>query len=77
MRRIQDAGGGVNVADIPFRFIPCMVAGLAYNLSVKMAGVDPMRVQMLKMDYEEQWLLASTEDRTKASDRFVPRQLFY
>ena len=77
MRRIQDAGGGVNIADIPFRFIPCMVAGLAYNLSVKIPGVDPMRVQMLKMDYEEQWLLASTEDRDKSSDRFVPRQLLY
>ena len=77
MRRIQDAGGGVNIADIPFRFIPCMVAGLAYNLSIKLPGVDPMRVQMLKMDYEEQWLLASTEDRDKSSDRFVPRQLLY
>jgi hypothetical protein len=77
MRRIQDAGGGVNIADIPFRFIPCMVAGLAYNLSIKLPGADPMRVQMLKMDYEEQWSLASTEDRDKSSDRFVPRQLLY
>ena len=77
MRRIQDAGGGINVADIPFRFIPCMVAGLASNLSMKMPGVDPGRVQMLKMDYEQQWQLAADEDRDKAPDRFVPRQLFY
>jgi len=77
MRRIQDAGSGVNVVDIPFRFIPCMVAGLASNLSMKLVGVDPTRVQMLKMDYEQQWQLAADEDRNKAADRFVPRQLFY
>jgi hypothetical protein len=77
MRRIQDAGGGVNIADIPFRFIPCMVAGLASNLSIKLPGVDPTRIQMLKMDYEQQWQLAADEDREKAADRYVPRQLFY
>lgn len=77
MRRIQDAGGGVNVADIPFRFVPCMVAGLAAQLSMKLQGVDPNRVVMLKSEYEQQWQLAADEDRTKASDRFVPRQLFY
>ena len=77
MRRIQDAGGGVRTEDIPFRFIPCMAAGLAYYLSMKMPGVDPGRIQMLKMDYEQQWDLASTEDREKASLRFVPRNTFY
>jgi hypothetical protein len=77
MRRIQDAGGGVNVADIPFRFIPCMVAGLAHMMSMKNPSADPNRVQMLKMDYEQQWQLAADEDRNKASSRFVPRQLFY
>jgi hypothetical protein len=77
MRRIQDAGGGINVADIPFRLIPCMVAGLAAMISMKLPGVDPMRIGALKEDYEQQWLMASTEDREKASDRFVPRQLFY
>jgi hypothetical protein len=77
MRRIQDAGNGINIADIPFRFIPCMVAGLASNLSMKMPGTDPMRVAALKQDYEQQWLIASQEDREKAADRFVPRQLFY
>ena len=77
MRRIQDAGGGVNVADIPFRLIPCMVSGLAFMLSMKLQGVDPMRIGMLKEEYEQQWLIASQEDREKAADRFVPRQLFY
>ena len=77
LRRIQDAGSGINIADIPFRFIPCMVAGLASQLAMKLPNVDPNRVMALKDDYEQQWLLASQEDREKAADRFVPRQLFY
>ena len=77
MRRIQDAGGGVRTQDIPFRFIPCMVAGLAYYLSIKLPGVEPMRIPMLKADYEQQWTLAEQEDREKAAIRFVPRNLFY
>ena len=76
MRRIQDAGSGVNIQDIPFRLIPCMVAGLAFYLSQKIPGAEA-RMQWLKSEYEQQWLLASQEDREKASDRFVPRQLFY
>jgi hypothetical protein len=77
LRRLQDAGNGVNVEDIPFRFIPCMVAGLAFYIAAKRADADPMRVGFLKDEYEQQWLLASQEDREKASDRFVPRMLFY
>ena len=77
MRRIQDAGTGVRTQDIPFRFIPCMVAGLAYHLSVKIPGVDPGRIPMLKSEYEQQFQLAAEEDREKASIRFVPRNLFY
>jgi hypothetical protein len=77
MRRIQDAGSGVRTEDIPFRFIPCMAAGLAYQLSTKMPGVDANRIMMLKADYEQQWDLASTEDREKAPVRFVPRNSFY
>jgi len=77
MRRIQDAGTGVNIADIPFRFINCLVAGLAYLLSVKIQGVDPQRVMFLKADYEDQFGLASAEDRETAPVRFVPRTLFY
>lgn len=77
MRRIQDGGSGVTDQDIPFRFITCMVAGLAYNLSVKLPDVDPNRIVMLKADYEQQFQLAADEDREKAPVRFVPRQLFY
>jgi hypothetical protein len=77
MRRIQDAGNGVRTQDIPFRFIPCMVAGLAYHLSVKIPGVDPNRMPMLKSEYEQQFQLAAEEDREKAAIRFVPRNLFY
>jgi hypothetical protein len=77
MRRVQDAGTGVRTQDIPFRFIPCMVAGLAYQLSVKLPGVDPGRMPMLKAEYEQQFQLAAEEDREKAAIRFVPRNLFY
>lgn len=77
MRRIQDIGtNGTVEPDIPFRFLPCMVAGLAFYLSQKLPdGLS--RMQILKQEYEEQWLMASTEDREKAPSRFVPRTLFY
>jgi hypothetical protein len=77
MRRIQDAGTGIRTQDIPFRFIPCMVAGLAYYLSAKIPGVDPNRMQMLKAEYEQQFQLAADEDRETAAVRFVPRNMFY
>ena len=77
LRRIQDAGTGVYVQDIPFRFITCMVAGLAANLSMKLPDVDPNRIMMLKSDYEQQFQLAADEDRDKAPIRFVPRNTFY
>ena len=77
MRRIQDAGTGVFVQDIPFRFIPCMVAGLAFQLAAKLPGVDMNRLPMLKADYEEQFTLAAQEDRETAPIRFVPRNTFY
>ena len=72
LRRIQDAGTGVNTQDIPFRFLPCLVAGLAFYLSLKIPGAGD-RTQFLKQEYEEQWLLASTEDREKADYRLAPR----
>lgn len=77
MRRIQDAGDGVNTEDIPFRFINAMVAGLAYYLSIKLQGVPQERIMALKADYEQQFQLAADEDREKASIRFVPRNLSY
>jgi hypothetical protein len=76
LRRIQDAGNGINGQDIPFRFMPCMVAGLASHLSMKLPNVDPNRIMMLKADYEQQFQLAADEDREKAAIRFVPRQMF-
>jgi hypothetical protein len=77
MRRVQDAGTGVNIQDVPFRFINCMAAGLAYFLSVKLQGMTPERVMFLKQDYEDQFNLASQEDRETAPIRWVPRNLFY
>jgi hypothetical protein len=75
LRRIQDAGDGVNTMDMPFRFVPCMVAGLSYHLSLKVPG-GLERMAMLKTQYDEAWAIASTEDREKASDRFVPRRMY-
>lgn len=76
LRRIQDAGNGVNTQDIPFRLLPALVAGLAYNLSFKIP--DAMqRTQVLKQVYDEAWDQASDEDRDKSSLRLAPRQMFY
>lgn len=72
LRRIQDAGNGVNTMDMPFRFVPAMVAGLAYYLSIKLPEALE-RVPLLKSQYDEAWALASDEDREKAAVRFVPR----
>ena len=74
LRRMQDAGNGVNEQDIPFRMLPALIAGLAFQISVKKA---PERAMALKAEYEEQWLMASTEDRDKAPLRLVPRNNFY
>jgi hypothetical protein len=75
LQRIQDAGDGSNTMEVPFRFIPCMVAGLAYYLAMKLPeGLQ--RLEVLKAQYDEAWDLASTEDREKAAVRFVPRQMF-
>jgi hypothetical protein len=75
LRRTQDAGGGVNVMDVPFRFVPCMAAGLSYYLAGKItSGFE--RLPMLKAQYDEAWQNAADEDREKASVRFVPRQQF-
>ena len=75
LRRIQDAGSGASTQDIPFRMLPCLVAGLAYYLAMKIPNALP-RLEMLKMSYEEQWALASSEDREKAALRLAPRQSF-
>ena len=72
LRRIEDAGNGVETADMNFRFLPCLVAGLAYNIAMKTPELSN-RIQMLKADYDEQYNLAAGEDREKISERFVPR----
>lgn len=77
LRRMFDAGSGTNVEDIPFRFQNALVAGLAYMLASKLPEVDPNRIMMLKAQYDEAWDLASSEDREKAPDRYVPRMTFY
>lgn len=75
MRRIQDAGTGVNTPDIPFRFLPCLVAGLACHLALKVPG-GLERLSVLKSEYEELWQLAADEDREKAPLRIAPRQTY-
>jgi ethanolamine utilization microcompartment shell protein EutL len=75
MKRIDDAGEGVNTMDVPFRFIPCLVAGLAYYLALKLPNAME-RLGVLKQQYDEAWQMAADEDREKASVRFVPRQMF-
>lgn len=71
LRRIQNSGTGVNTQDLPFRFLPAMIAGLAYYLSMKLPG-GLERMQALKAQYDEAWLLASDEDRDKSPARLVP-----
>ena len=72
MRRVEDAGNGVETADMSFRFLPALVAGLAYHIAVKVPELAE-RIQLLKGMYEEQYSLAADEDREKVSARFVPR----
>ncbi len=75
LRRMFDPGVGSNGQDIPFRFLPCLVAGLAYMLSLKIPGAAE-RTELLKAQYDEAWDLAAGEDREKAAVRFVPRESF-
>ena len=76
LRRIQDAGNGDGTTDIPFRFVPALTAGLAYQIAMKIPEAAP-RLPMLQAEYDKQWQLASEEDREKAPVRFVPRNTFY
>ena len=75
LRRVQDAGAGIETADMNFRFLPCLVAGLAYHIAVKVPELMP-RIQMLKQMYDETFEIAAGEDREKAPARFVPRQMY-
>ena len=73
VKRIQDAGAYTNDVDVPYRFVPCMVSGLAYYLSVKFA---PERVQMLKMLYEDELNRALTEDGSSSSSFITPKTYY-
>ena len=70
VKRIQDAGDYTNDADVPYRFVPCMTAGLAYYLAIKQA---PDRVQMLKMLYEDELQRALQEDGSSSSTYISPK----
>ena len=75
LRRVKDAGSGVETADMNFRFLPALVAGLAYHIAVKTPDLMP-RIEMLKQMYMETFEIAAGEDREKAPSRFVPRQMY-
>ena len=74
LTRIQDADTYINTMEVPFRFYPCLAAGLAYYLAVKRA---PARVQLLKAIYEEEFERAATEDRDRSSFNVVPSFEYY
>ena len=74
LRRIEDVDAMTNTANVPFRFFPCLTAGLAYYLALKKA---PERVQMLKQLYEEEFERAASEDRDRASLSLTPSTSFY
>ena len=73
VKRIQDAGDYTNDADVPYRFVPCMLAGLAYYLAIKYA---PDRIQMLKMLYEDELNRALEEDGSSSSSFITPKTYY-
>ena len=73
VKRIQDAGDYTNDADVPYRFVPCMIAGLSYYLAIKCA---PDRVQMLKMLYEDELNRALEEDGSSSSSFITPKTYY-
>ncbi len=74
LTRVDDADTFINTMDMPFRFFPCLAAGLAYYISIKRA---PNRTQMLKAMYEEEFQRAMTEDRDRASFNVVPQYQYF
>ena len=73
VKRIQDAGDYTNDADVPYRFVPCMITGLAYYLAIKFA---PDRIQMLKMLYEDELARALEEDGSSSSSFITPKTYY-
>jgi len=74
LTRIEDADDYVNTMEVPFRFYPCLAAGLAYYLSIKKA---PERAQLLKASYEEEFARAAYEDVDRANLSLTPRRDYY
>lgn len=72
MRRIQDAGGVDYNMDVPHRFLPALVAALAYQLALKRPDISQARLQVLKMEKEEKWNDAADEDRGRESFYIAP-----
>ena len=70
IKRIQDAGDYTNATDVPFRFVPCMTAGLAYYLAQKYA---PERLQAMKLFYEDELARALSEDGSASSTYITPK----
>ena len=74
LTRMQDADTQVNTLEIPFRFIPCLTAGLAYYIAMKRA---PDRIQLLKSEYEEEFERAMDEDRDRSELNVTPKLDYY
>ena len=74
LTRIQDADASANTVDVPFRFYPCLTAGLSYYIAIKRA---PDKVQLLKSIYEEEFQRASAEDRDRATLTITPSSVYY
>ena len=74
LTRMDDADTQINTMGVPFRFYPCLAAGLAYYLSMKKA---PDRIQLLKAAYEEEFQRAMVEDRDRASFNVVPQYEYF
>ena len=74
LTRMQDADTQVNTLEIPFRFIPCLTAGLAYYIAMKRA---PDRIQLLKTVYEEEFERAMAEDRDRSAFNVSPKLDYY
>jgi hypothetical protein len=74
MTRIQDVtASAIQTADLPFRFLPALVDGLAYKMSMRRPGVDPSKISFLKQQYEETFAFALEEDRQRTSMFIRPR----
>jgi|TARA_R110000803_G_C11713411_1_gene287236 hypothetical protein len=74
IQRIDDVSTSTENPDVPSRFIPCMVSGLAYNIALKK---NPEKAGLLKQVYEEQFSLAADEDRSRVSLNLVPARSYY